>query len=222
MTEEEWLTTIHPMPMLEFLQPKASERKFRLFAISCCRHKSLWRLLGSESRALVDAASRYVEGAVRWDEVAVAAIQAPRGIPIGGGRVRGHLPVHLVPSSQAERAALGVSLPDAWDAAWEVFRQGANLLDSVPCEMLRELVRNPYHPITLDPSWRTPTVVSLAQAIYDDRQLPSGLFDNQRMGVLADALEEAGCDNADVLDHCRKPGEHVRGCWVIDHLLGKE
>jgi hypothetical protein len=42
------------------------------------------------------------------------------------------------------------------------------------------------------------------------------------MGVLADALEEAGCDNADVLDHCRKPGEHVRGCWVIDHLLGKE
>ena len=87
--------------------------------------------------------------------------------------------------------------------------------------MLHDLFGNPFRPVTLDPSWLTPTVTSLAQAIYDDRQLPSGLFDNQRIGVLADALEDAGCDNADILNHCRQPGVHVRGCWVVDLVLGK-
>ena len=68
---------------------------------------------------------------------------------------------------------------------------------------------------TLDPAWLTPTVQSIAAAIYQDRA-----FD--RLPILADALEEAGCTNADVLLHCRQPGEHVRGCWVVDLLLGKE
>jgi hypothetical protein len=80
---------------------------------------------------------------------------------------------------------------------------------------------NPFRPVILHPSWLTPTTTSLAQAIYDNRLLPSGHFDNQRLGILADALEEAGCDNADVLNHCRSAGPHVRGCWVIDLLLGK-
>ena len=60
----------------------------------------------------------------------------------------------------------------------------------------------------------TSTVINLAQAIYDDRA-----FD--RMPILADALEDAGCDNADILAHCRQPGEHFRGCWVVDLVLGK-
>jgi hypothetical protein len=64
-------------------------------------------------------------------------------------------------------------------------------------------------------AWNDGTVVKLAQGIYDDRA-----FD--RLPVLADALEEAGCDDADILDHCRRPGEHVRGCWVVDLLLGKK
>jgi hypothetical protein len=87
--------------------------------------------------------------------------------------------------------------------------------------LLRCIFGNPFRPITLHPAWLTPTIASLAQAIYGDRQLPSGLFDNQRMGVLADALEEAGCDNAEVLSHLRGGGEHVRGCWVVDAVLGK-
>ncbi len=66
----------------------------------------------------------------------------------------------------------------------------------------------------LDPAWLTPTVVSLADALYRDRA-----FD--RLPILADALEEAGCTNADVLLHCRQPAEHVRGCWVVDLVLGK-
>ncbi|SRR5579871_339609 len=67
----------------------------------------------------------------------------------------------------------------------------------------------------MNPAWQSSNVVSLAQAIYDERAF-------NRMPILADALEDAGCTNADVLNHCRKPGEHVRGCWVVDLLLGKQ
>jgi hypothetical protein len=76
----------------------------------------------------------------------------------------------------------------------------------------------PFRTVTLDPlwlAWNEGTVVKLAQGTYDDRA-----FD--RLPVLADALEEAGCTNPDILAHCRQPGPHVRGCWVVDLLLGKE
>jgi hypothetical protein len=63
-------------------------------------------------------------------------------------------------------------------------------------------------------AWHDGTVVKLAQAIYDD-----GAFDH--LPILSDALEEAGCDNADILAHCRQLGDHVLGCWVVDAILGK-
>ncbi|HVL15106.1 MAG TPA: hypothetical protein VM529_21220, partial [Gemmata sp.] len=68
---------------------------------------------------------------------------------------------------------------------------------------------------TLDPAWRTSTVVALAEGIYDDRA-----FD--RLPILADALQDAGCDSADILNHCRDAGPHARGCWVVDLVLGKQ
>jgi hypothetical protein len=64
-------------------------------------------------------------------------------------------------------------------------------------------------------------VVGLAQAAYEERELHSGALDPARLSVLADALEEAGCTGPDILNHCRRPGVHVRGCWVVDLLLGK-
>jgi hypothetical protein len=76
------------------------------------------------------------------------------------------------------------------------------------------VLSEPLRYLSIHPSWQSSTVVSLAQAIYDDRA-----FD--RMPILADALEDAGCTNADVLDHCRGAGPHVRGCWVVDLILGK-
>jgi hypothetical protein len=88
--------------------------------------------------------------------------------------------------------------------------------------LLQDIFGNPFRPVTFCPAWRSSTATKLAQTIYDDRIMPSGLFDNQRMGILADALEEAGCDNRDILEHCRNGGEHVRGCWVVDLVLGKE
>lgn len=63
--------------------------------------------------------------------------------------------------------------------------------------------------------WRTATAVALAAGVYADRA-----FD--RLPILADALEDAGCDDLDLLNHCRDDLLHVRGCWALDQILGKE
>ena len=80
---------------------------------------------------------------------------------------------------------------------------------------MRELVGNPFRPVTFSPSWRTSTAVALAAQMYEAR-------DFSAMPILADALQDAACTNDDILDHCRGPGQHVRGCWVVDLVLGKE
>ena len=80
--------------------------------------------------------------------------------------------------------------------------------------LLRAIFGNPFRPVAVDPAWPTSDVVALAKGIYEERA-----FD--RMPILADALQDAGCDNEDILSHCRGPGPHVRGCWVVDLVLGK-
>ncbi len=80
---------------------------------------------------------------------------------------------------------------------------------------LRDIFGNPFRPVPFSPSWRTDTTVSLARGMYESRDFGA-------MPILADALQDAGCDNADVLGHCREPGAHVRGCWVVDLVLGME
>jgi hypothetical protein len=69
--------------------------------------------------------------------------------------------------------------------------------------------------VALDPSWLTPAVASIARRAYEER-------DFEALPVLADALEDAGCTSEGLLAHCRAGGEHVRGCWAVDLLLGKE
>jgi hypothetical protein len=88
------------------------------------------------------------------------------------------------------------------------------------CGFVRDIF-NPFRPVTIDPAWLTPTVTDLATAGYEERAQPSGELDTARLAVLADALEEAGCDNADLLNHLRAPGPHVRGCWAVDAGLGR-
>lgn len=80
--------------------------------------------------------------------------------------------------------------------------------------ILRDIFVNPFRPVTFDPSWRTVTTISLPTGIHAERA-----FD--RLPILADALEDAGCDAAELLSHCRGVGPHVRGCWGIDMVLGK-
>jgi hypothetical protein len=87
--------------------------------------------------------------------------------------------------------------------------------------LLHCIFGNPFRPLTVSPAWQSPQVVALAQAAYEERELPAGTLDLARLAVLADVLEEAGCTGADILNQCRQPGVHVRGCWVVDLLLGK-
>jgi len=94
--------------------------------------------------------------------------------------------------------------------------------EEASCRIVRDLFGNPFRPGAIAPSWLTPTVLALAQAAYHNRILPAGTLDNAQLAVLADALEDACCDNSDILNHLRQPGVHVRGCWVVDRLLGKE
>jgi len=118
-------------------------------------------------------------------------------------------------------AAAATGREDADWAAMEAIRyaylpdENDSERDARCCRLLRCIFGNPFHALTIERSWRATTVTALAQAIYKDRA-----FD--RMPILADALEDAGCSSQDILQHCRSGGEHVRGCWVVDLLLGKE
>ncbi len=106
---------------------------------------------------------------------------------------------------------------------------GKHLLDHLSSQeewpgdwLVREIAGNPFRPVVAYSSWLTPNIVALAQTIYEERDLPSGHLDSAHLAVLADTLEKAGCENNDILSHCRRRGPHVRGCWVVDLLLGKE
>jgi hypothetical protein len=96
--------------------------------------------------------------------------------------------------------------------------------ESTQSSLFRDVVGNPIWLPTLTPvilAWNDAVVVRLAQIAYEDRHLPEGTLDSTRLLILADALEEASCTDADILGHLRGPGPHVRGCWVVDLCLGK-
>jgi hypothetical protein len=211
VTEEEWLASNDPYPMLHPCRKviRYCPRKGHLFAVACCRR--IWHLFTDpRSRAAVETTERFIEGEVDRAELAVAAHDE-------SFRRRGKV------AASTEWAAQFTASENAWHAAsrasnFAYVAAGDGLQPgpehTAQAHLLRDIFGNPFRPVTADPSWLTPTVTALAAAIYADRA-----FD--RLPILADALEEAGCDHPDVLAHCRGPGPHVRGCWVVDLLLGK-
>jgi hypothetical protein len=130
-----------------------------------------------------------------------------------------------LPRADGSRGAWGVA-HDIVESASQCFEgaeieAAAHAEEVIQSRLVRDIFGNPFRPMSLNPSWQTPNVVSLAQAAYDNRILPAGTLDPDRLGILADALEDAGCTDPVILDHLRGPGPHVRGCFVIDALLGK-
>jgi hypothetical protein len=111
---------------------------------------------------------------------------------------------------------------ELWRSSWTVAVRAARfVLDragprsgSVACSLLRDIFGNPFRPVVFSNGWRTDILVSLAQRIYKS-------YDFSMLPMLANALQDAGCDNEDILNHCRQSTEHVRGCWAIDLLLNK-
>jgi hypothetical protein len=232
MTEQEWLRCADPEPMLEFIHGKASERKLRLFACGCCRRVE--RLLKADvARKALDAAERYADGRIRdgtaqsWHRRTVAA-QCSTGYSMGSipeflayGAVAWSVSVSGKPQAYfaasrgtAEAAATAINRPLKSRAWWRAFRAELSALSA----LLRDIVGNPFRtPPAIDPGclqWQGGTVRRMASAIYDGRRFAE-------LPILADALEDAGCDHADILSHCRGGGEHARGCFVVDALLGK-
>src|SRR5262249_12732963 len=94
-----------------------------------------------------------------------------------------------------------------WSASWHAER-------AVQAGLLRDILGNPFRPVTLDPAWLTLTVPPLARSTYGDRHCTD-------RPILADALEEAGCTSPELLDHLRGPGPHVLECWALDLVLNK-
>jgi hypothetical protein len=232
MTEAEWLAHETPWPMLEFLRGKASDRKLRKFALACIR--PIAHRLWDEQRQTIDAMERFLDGAASAEESFVTKEMLKFGEDTEG--------VTLHPCVFERRAYEALFRKDAWEAADAIAGSaalvsgleyhhahrndpGTDIVKNVDGQrsvvlaaqavVLRDIVGNPFRPVTVDPAWQTATVTTLAQAIYSDRA-----FD--RMPILADALEDAGCTNQDILGHCRGGGDHVRGCWVVDLLLGRE
>jgi hypothetical protein len=233
MTEHEWLTATDPLVMLRYVENKVSPRKRRLFACHCCR--LVWNDLSEICRAAVETAEKFADDlrnrvalATAWQQANIQAMKLYA--PPSSNRAYYASALAEI-AADNDRASLA---RDAYSFLLELMephrlvrrqsRTAARVRDVVgnPFSVALDLHHLPLFSAGFTSLWLSSTVTSLAQAIYDDRQLPSGLFDNQRMGVLADALEEAGCDNADILGHLRGGGEHVRGCWAIDLLLGKE
>jgi len=206
MTEEQWLAYEGPGEMILYLQGRGSERKLRLFACACCRY--LWESLKSKrSRRAVEAAERYAEGLIPRAEMRRAAWAASAAFKAAGGRA---------PEAAAEGVARAAAGTDAWGAAVHAsgWASQAGLRGGIQPKILRCIFGNPFRPVVVDPAWRTPHVLALARTIYDEK-----CFDD--LPILADALEEAGCTDAETLAHCRGLGPHVRGCWVVDFILGK-
>ena len=246
MTEQEWLACTDPQKILEFSRGKASDRKLRLFAVACCRR--IWDFLPTDAcQRAVEIAERYADDQAANRELssawsAVAASAEEEGIKVfdpyeqeniewgdipGGSAVMASIELLGERDVDAAHVASHAALEVAWDAGrLRKGKEAAQLafdndyaVERIAQTMaLRDIFGNPFRPVTIDPAWLTwndGTIPKLAQAIYDERA-----FD--RMPILADALEEAGCTNSGILDHCRQPAEHVRGCWVVDLILGKE
>jgi hypothetical protein len=215
MTEADWLACTDPRPMLEFLRGKASDRKLRLFVADGV--KALGTVLGEDEVALARLHERVADGQATEEDLERFLL---RGMP--------ELWAHRAP---------GGNMPPLWDTARMVARDRFKLApqwssdtvtpggraaeNSEMCSVLRCIFGPvPFRPLPrVAPgalAWDGGAVTRLAAAVYEERA-----FSPERLGVLADALEDAGCTDAELLEHLRDPDPHVRGCWALDLLLGR-
>jgi hypothetical protein len=241
VTEAEWMACDDPKEMLNFLWDKESDRKLRLFTVACCRC-SRQLLLNKDHRRALELATRFADGQATEAELAEAYRQANElACSLYDGESERE--IRRWAEAAAVANALAASHPlanNAVDAAWMINRAVRPNPDKRLASLLRDICGNPFRRwlewksirkwpewqnvrslaensgcVPTDSSWLIEPVLSLAAGIYADRA-----FD--RLPVLGDLLEDAGCADPEILSHCRQQGEHVHGCWVVDLILGKE
>ena len=241
MTEEEWLRCGDPTVTFDFLCVKlgANRRKYgrrciRLFACACVR--GIWELLRQPgSREAVDRVEKYADGLATAQDLAstrahvqsILAAEKSDGTNDANWLAAQALRDLVADRFMANRYVEGndyslrcVISGVAWATlrSQSVSHDGENIeiatRHAYHARLLRDIFGNTFRPIAFDLAWRTSTAVALGWQMYD-------LRDFAAIPILADALQDVGCDHADILDHCRDTsGVHVRGCWVVDHLLG--
>jgi hypothetical protein len=201
MTEAQWLTTTRTHVLLTGLGETASARKLRLLAVACCRlipdilYHPRWF-------SAVEAAELYADGLISGPELDAARFRPQLVTPYGN-----------------EGAAVAACSSVLYFAAKEVCAHARAAArtptrNAEQANLVRDIFGNPFRPVAFDPAWRTDTAVALARQMYDSREFGA-------MPILADALQDAGCEDEQVLSHCRGTNHvHVRGCWVCDLVLG--
>lgn len=221
MTEEEWQTGDSSGLMIEHVKrvarllPKVRGRKYRLVAVAMVRE-----LLGGETMPdlglvpVLDAVERWcddrctladVEKVIGATVLPARASARPNLWQLGGALGETDSYSCLRGVARLTQSGLGPSAPGSLRPAFSLGQ----------CRVIREVFGNPFRPVAFSPDWRTDTAASLARQMYDAREFSA-------MPILADALQDAGCDNDAILNHCRDTSlTHVRGCWVIDFVLGK-
>ena len=223
MTEAEWLACTDTWPLLDFLTERASDRKLRLFGVACCQRAEHF-ISNPRTAHAIAVAECYADGlASNRQRLEAQRCCRPTAEDIAQG-------VRAVTSAMLllqKRAATGVRLATVC-AARDVTEGGAaegasggidpawSAERAMQVRLLSDIFGNPFRSVAFAPEWRTDTAVSLASLMYESR-------DFSAMPILADALQDAGCGDEQVLQHCRDPhGVHVRGCWVVDLVLGKD
>jgi hypothetical protein len=239
MTEQEWLTSSDWLKLWFHSSEVGlrTERKTRLFAAATCR-RFYHRLLEPRSIRAVELCELYADGSASEDEldealdafdldgdplpyVCAVAASAVRWLcyqEYKVGRATEAAPIIEGYEALIAEGVMAESAPESVATSLEnhrTYREGVARGEAIQADLLRDVIGNPFRRVSVTHSWLSRTVVALAQSVYADRA-----FD--RLPVLADALEEAGCTDETILSHCRGLGPHVRGCWVVDLLLGKE
>jgi hypothetical protein len=223
MTEKQWFRMKQPESLAGFVLGRCSARKFRLFGCACC-----WRLgellTDERSRAAIEVSERFADELATKKELVNAKSRAARvanTLPIEE-TYRG-TPSTIYLACLAAEFVTSPALTTVLAAADKVVRAFTTIRRrlwkverAIQADIFRDIFGNPFRPAVLDAAWRTDTAVSLARTMYDSRDFGA-------MPILADALQDAGCDNEHILNHCRHTSlAHVRGCWVVDLVLGKE
>jgi hypothetical protein len=206
MNEQEWLECADPLFMLSYLRAGGQARKSILLICACLRR--IWEILPDEGRKWVELGEATARENV--DPDGLPNEDAEYALQVAGESARWDGIVLAVIQVFHGFWELPVAERGEGNPEWKVER-------GKQAALVRDIFGNPFRPVVIDPAWltwRDGTIPKIAQAIDDERRFAD-------MPVLADALEEAGCSDPNILSHCRQPGDHVRGCWVVDRLLGK-